>query len=109
MSVLPLDGAGYPIPTLGYVDGGARTVSIAATSNRTSTAFTATTDIISVCPTVDCFIRLGSNTVTAASTDHFLPANLYQDIAITPTTKDRYIAVIRAGTVDGTLYISERE
>ena len=109
MSILPIDGAGYPIPALGYLDGGARTVTVTSSSNRTSSTFATTTDVISVCATVDCFIRLGSNTVTAANTDHFLPANLYQDIAITPTTKDRYLAVIRAGSTDGTLYISERE
>jgi hypothetical protein len=109
MSTLPLDTSGYPVPTLGYLDGGARTLTLSATSNRTSTSFTTTTNVISIYSTIDCFIRLGSNTVTAANTDHFIPANMYQDIAITPATKDRHIAAIRAGAIDGTMYISERE
>ncbi len=109
MSTLPLDASGYPIPTLGYLDGGARTLALTSTTARTSTPFSITTDIISVYATIDCFIRLGNNTVTAANTDHFIPGNMYQDIAITPNTKDRYISGIRAGSLDGTLYISERE
>lgn len=109
MSTLPLDTFGNPVPALGYLDGGARTLVLTTTSNRITTPFSNTTDVISIFSTIDCFIRLGTNTVTAANTDHFIPANMYQDIAVSPATKDRYIAGLRAGSLDGTLYISERE
>lgn len=109
MATLPIDNLGHPIPALGYVDGGARTVAIAATSTRTLTPFTPDTTVISVYATVPCFIRLGDNAVTSATTDHYIPASVYQDIAIGPATKDRYLAAIRAEPTSGTLYISERE
>jgi hypothetical protein len=109
MATLPLDTQGNPIPALGYMDGGAKTVTIASTTNRTSSTFGTSTRVISVYATVACFIRLGTSTVNAAATDHYIPAGVYHDIAIGPSTKDRYLAAIRADGTDGTLYISERE
>jgi hypothetical protein len=108
MADMPLDQRGNPVPTLGYLDGGDFVLTVTATSARNSTPFNAQTRVISIYATVPCFIRLGNNTVTATTGDHFIPDGTYLDIAVGPNTKDRHLAVIRA-TSDGTLYISERE
>lgn len=109
MTTLPLDSLGNPIPTLGYVDGGARTVALTASSARNASGISTGTRVVTLYATVPCFIRLGDNTVTATSTDHYFPADVYYDIAVGADSKDRFIAAIRAGATDGTLYISERQ
>ena len=107
MTTLPNDNLGRPIPALGYVDGGAKTIAITATSTRNTTPISAEIKVISLYATSPCYIRLGDNAVTASTTDHYIPADNYLDIAIGPETKDRYIAALRV-SADGTLYISER-
>lgn len=108
MATMPLDTLGNPIPTLGYVDGGAKTIAITNTSARNASAISSGTRVITLYATVPCFIRLGDNTVTATASDHYFPAGVYYDVAIGPDTKDRYVAALRAEG-DGTLYISERQ
>lgn len=108
MTTMPLDTLGNPIPTLGYVDGGARTVPIGLVSARNTTAIGADTRVVTLFATSACFIRLGDVTVTAAATDHYFPAGVYYDVAIGPETKDRYIAALQVSAT-GTLYISERQ
>lgn len=109
MTQMPTDTLGNPIPALGYVDGGAKTVALTVTSARNSTAISASTRVITLYATVACYLRFGDSTVTANNTDHFFPSGTYYDVAIGPDTKDRYVAAIRDGTTDGTLYISERQ
>jgi hypothetical protein len=108
MADMPIDQRGNPVPVLGYLDGGDFTLAISNTSARNATPFNAQTKVISIFATVPCFIRLGDNTVTATSGDHFIPDGTYLDIAVNGNTKDRHLAVIRTST-DGTLYVSERE
>lgn len=108
MANMPLDVRGNPVPALGYLDGGDFVLAITTLSARNAAPFNTQTRVISVYATVPCFIRLGNNTVTATSGDHFIPDGTYLDIAVGPNTKDRHLAVIHA-SADGTLYISERE
>ena len=65
--------------------------------------------MISVYATVPMFIRLGDSTVTATTSDHYLPAEAYLDIAVGGgrATQYGYAAFIRASS-DGTVYISEK-
>ena len=106
MTQMPLDSLGSPIPALGYADGGAQHITITS-SNTRSTAFSSICRVISVFASTPAYIRLGDSTVTATTADHYLPAGIYLDIAVGPSTQDRYLAVLRADT-DGTLHISER-
>lgn len=108
MTTMPLDTLGNPVPTLGYVDGGAKTVAITSSSTRNASAIGAGTKVVSIYATAACFLRFGDISVTAAATDHYFPAGTYCDVAVGPDTKDRYIAAIRLDT-DGMLYISERQ
>ena len=101
--LLPLDASGHPIDLLHLMPGTAQQISVTATSARNATAFAATTAAIAVYTTKDCFIRTGGSSVTAANTDHFLPAGFYTTLAL---KGDTYLAATSNGT-NGTLYVSE--
>lgn len=103
INLLPVDGNGNPIDVMRLKSGGAQQISFTNSSARQTNAFSSDRVAISVYATKDCFIRTGDNTVTAAGTDHFLPAGFYTTIALKGHT---HIAVIRS-VENGTLYISE--
>lgn len=109
-TLLPRDDDETPIQALGLRPGGAHTLAVGAASTRTQTAFAASTCVISVYATAPVHIRLGDGAVTAAATDHFLPADTLVDLSLgggkRPT--HTHLAAIRTG-IDCTLYISERE
>lgn len=110
MTILPQDTFDRPIPALRLRPGGAHTITAGATSARNTTGFADSTRIVSVFATVPVFVRFGGSTVTAATTDHYIPEGLYYDIAIGGDEAPQYkhVAVIRASS-DGTVYISEKE
>ncbi len=109
MTLLPTDTNNNPIPVLRPRPGFAQTVAVTAAAARNTNAFDTATRVIGVYATVPMFIRLGNNTVTATTSDHYLPADTYMDIAVagSATQTYGYIAAIRASS-DGTLYISEK-
>lgn len=111
-TLLPKDADNNPIPALRLKDDSAHSVAIGVTSARNNTAFDSATQIISLYATAACYVRLGNSSVTATTSDHYFPAGVYYDIAISggdgKSSQDLYIAVIRASE-DGTLYISEKE
>ena len=109
VTVLPRDVDDRVIPALRLRPGAAQTVAVTSASARPATAFNTETRVISLYATVPMFVRLGDNTVTAAATDHFLPAETYLDIAVGggKVTQYGYVAFIRASS-DGTVYVSEK-
>lgn len=112
MSKQPRDDGNDAIPVLGLRPNGGQSVSIAATTTR-STAIANHIRVVTLYGTVDAFIETGDVTVEANnSNSHFLPATVPYDISLGAETvaseNDRYIAVI-AESDTGTLYISERE
>ena len=109
-TLLPQDIDNNPIPALRLKENGAHTINVSATSARNATAFAASTRVISLYCDTDIYIAFGNNSVNATTSDHFFPAGLYYDIAIGSERSghDTHIAAIRS-SVDGTLYISEKE
>jgi len=111
-TLLPKDADNNVIPALRLADGGAHNIAATATAARNATAFAESTKIISLYSTVPVYIKLGDQNVTATTADHFFPAGVYYDIAITAgsgkTAQDQYLSVLRI-TDDGTLFISEKE
>jgi hypothetical protein len=61
------------------------------------------TSLVRLFPTVDCFIEFGDSP-TATTSSHFFPGGLIQYVGVDVIKK---IAVIKAGTPTGTLYIME--
>lgn len=104
-TLLPLDDNGNPIQFLTpKILAGSQKVNTTATTAR-STAFASETKVIGIWATQDMFVRMGGSSITAANTDHFIPASQYFRL---PTKGNLYIAAIRS-SADGILYISELE
>ncbi len=109
-TLLPRDDDNFPIPALSLRAGGAHAISATAASQRNATPFSADTRVIGLYATEPVYVRLGDASVTAATTDHYFPAGVYYDISLGNAKTDRatHIAVLKAGTNDGTLYVSEK-
>jgi hypothetical protein len=111
-TLLPVDADNKTIPALRLKSGGAHILAVTGTSARNSTAFHADTKVISLYATGPVFIKFGDNTVTATTADHYFPAGVYYDVAISGGGKKgaqyTHMAFIRADA-DCTLYISEKE
>ncbi len=109
MTMLPVDSNNNPIPALRLRSGGAHSIAAGASSARNSTAFDSATKVVSVYATVPIYIKMGGSGVTAASTDHYFPAETYYDFAIEGASGAHmtHIAVLRASG-DGMVYISEK-
>lgn len=110
MSKQPRDEANYPIPVLNYKPNSGQQMFLSGNS-AISTAFGASTRVLSAYSTVDCFFEIGDITTTAnLSTSHFLPAGVYIDISLgsdfNAALNAKHISVISEG--EGTVYISER-
>jgi hypothetical protein len=111
MSLLPIDLDNQPIQVLGLKrTDGVHQIAISATSARNTTGFNATTRVISIFATVDCFVEQGDESVIATTSRHLVPAGIYLDLDIGggKTSENPYLAVISSGPT-GTLFISERE
>ena len=111
-TLLPKDADNNTIPALRMRDNGAHNITTSAISARNSIAFDSGTKVVSIYATEPVFIAFGDSSVTATTSDHYFPAGVYYDIAISggsgKGSQNLYIAALSAG-VDGTLYISEKE
>ncbi len=112
-TLLPTDADNNPIQALRLKSGGAHTIAATtAASARNATAFADTTKIISLYATGAVYVRFGTSTVTAATTDHYFPEGLYYDFAIASGNNKGASAshvAIRAVSANATVYISEKE
>lgn len=109
MSSLPLDTNNNPIPTLRLKSGGAHQIAVSSVSNRNSSQFGEDTRVISIYSDVGVYIKMGDSTVIATTSDHYFPAGVYYDFAISAASGAHvtHIAVLRSDS-DGTAYISEK-
>ncbi len=109
-TIMSIDADNNPIPAVRLRTGGAHSISVTASSARNATAFNADTRVVSLYATGPVFVKFGTSSVTAATTDHYFPAGIYYDIAIGggKTDQHTHLAAIRADA-DCTLYISEKE
>ncbi|MEK7802583.1 MAG: hypothetical protein AAB276_09030 [Pseudomonadota bacterium] len=109
-TLLPTDDNNNPIPALRLKTGAAHNVTVSATSNRNTVDFGDDTQIVSLYANVPVYIRFGDNSSVATSSDHYFPAGLYYDFAIggEGAAKFTNVAVLRADTTNGNVYISEK-
>ena len=111
-TLLPKDADNNVIPALRLADGGAHSISVSATAAINSVAFSPETKVISLYATAPVYLKFGDNNVDATTNDHFFPANMYYDIAITAgsgkTAHNAYVSVLSVSE-DCTLFISEKE
>jgi len=123
MSQMPRDSIGNPVPALRLAqddegESKAHTISVSDTSAKNTTAFTC--KVASFYATVPVYLKFAeSDDVTATSSDHYFPAGIYYDFAIginspkgvetDPDQQYTHVAALRAGSDNGSLYISEKE
>lgn len=110
-TLLPKDADNNVIPALRLRDGGAHTLNVTGAASRNTAAFDDDTKVISVYATVPVYMKFGDASVAATTADHYFPAGVYYDIAITGGSSkgahDAYVSVLRFDE-DGTVYISEK-
>ena len=111
-TLLPKDADNNPIPALRLKDGGAHSVAIVSAATSNATASDSNTKVVSLYATTACYIKFGDAGVTATTTDHYYPADVYYDIALggggNKGPHHTHISVLRI-VDDGTLFISEKE
>ncbi len=111
-TLLPKDADNNIIPALRLRDNGAHTLNTSVTSVRNSIAFDQETKVISIYATEPVFLNFGDNTAVATANDHYFPAGVYYDVAISGGSgkgaQDVYIAALAAESA-GVLYVSEKE
>ena len=110
-TLLPRDSENNVIPAVRLKSSGAHAVNATATSARNSTAFNDETQVISLYATVPVYVKFGTSSVTATSSDHYFPAGVYYDFSIGGGKVAHYshVAFLRVGSTDGIVYISEKE
>lgn len=110
-TLLPLDGANHVIPAIRLKSSGAHSIAATASSACNTTAFADDTQIISLYATVPVYIKFGTSGVSATSSDHYFPAGIYYDLSVGGGAVSHYthLAVLRVGSEDGMVYISEKE
>ncbi len=111
-TLLPKDADNNIIPALRLRDNGAHQITAAATANRNNIPFNPDTKIISIYATVPVYIAFGGSNIDANTSDHFFPAGVYYDIAISggnaKGSQKSYLSVLQASD-GGTVFISEKE
>lgn len=111
-TLLPKDADNNIIPALRLRDNGAHVINTSMTTARNNMAFDKETKVIGIFATEPVFINFGDNTVMATTSDHYFPAGVYYDIAISGGSgkgaQDVYIAALAVES-DGLLYVSEKE
>ena len=100
---MPSRFQGEMFQVLGLGMGSPTTVSLSTGSNLNSTALAGTLRLVRLWASVDCFVKVGGSSVTAATTDHPLTAKIPE---IFHLDASEYVAgIVSSGT--GTLFISE--
>lgn len=110
-TLLPKDSENNVIPAVRLKPDGAHTINATATSARNAVAFAADTQVISFYATVPVYMKFGGASVSATSADHYFPAGVYYDFSIGGGKVSHYthVAVLRVGSSDGVVYVSEKE
>ena len=111
-TLLPKDDDNNIIPALRLADGLAHQITSTGNAVSNTTAFSDQTKIISLFATEPVFIKFCQTGVTATTSDHFFPAGVYYDIAISggagKGVHSPYISVL-AVDADATVFISEKQ
>lgn len=96
-------GAAIPVNILLGL-GGSISISAEAASQRVQLANSGIVGVSITAVGADVYFNLGDNTVTASTASHYLPEGQSRDFRASP---GQYIAVMRAGSTDGFLKITQ--
>lgn len=107
----PKDADGVALQALRpLLTAGSHQIIVTSTTARNSIAFGSASSALSLWALQDMFVRFGDSTVTATTSDHFIPKEMWLTFSLGGDllTAATHIAAIRDIT-DGTLHISEQE
>ena len=111
-TLLPKDADNNIIPALRLKDGGAHNIASGAVAQRNVTAFDEGTKIISLFATEAVYLKFGDDNVAATTADHYFPAGVYYDIALSggagKGAQHSHMSVLQVSTA-GNVFISEKE
>jgi len=111
-TLLPKDADNNIIPALRLKDNGAHNIVGGATAQRNLVAFDENTKIISIFATEAIYIKFGESDVIATTNDHYFPAGVYYDVAISggggKGAQHQYISILQVSST-GNVFISEKE
>ena len=111
-TLLPKDADNNVIPALRLKDNAAHNIAATSVAARNINPFDVETKVISLYATAPVYIKFGDNTVSATNNDHYFPAGLYYDVALSggsgKGSEHNYLSVLQVSET-GTVYISEKE
>ena len=111
-TLMPKDADNNIIPALRLKDGGAHNIASSGSAQRNTTAFNQDTKVISLYATEAVYIKFGETDVAATANDHYFPAGLYYDIALSgggaKGAHYAYISVLQVANA-GNVFVSEKE
>lgn len=109
-TTMPHDASGGFVQVLRPLSGGAHHITVSGSSARNSSAFNSATRTIEILSDTACYFQTGDSSVTASSSDHYLPADVGRVYAVggDKQTQHTHIAVIQV-SAGGTLHVSELE
>lgn len=105
---LPIDVGGNPIPAIQLNGDKAHHLTAGAVSTRNTIPFSKYTSIISLFVEgtgEGIYLQFGDNTVTVTNASHHFPAGVYYNFALKDGVTN--LAVLRKGSADQTVHISE--
>lgn len=106
---LPIDAGGNPIPAICLPAGrGAHHLTAASSASRNTVAFSPYTSIVSFFVEGSgegVYFDFGDATVTATTASHHFPAGVYYNFALKEGMT--HVSVLRKGSTDQTVHISE--
>lgn len=111
-TLLPKDADNNAIPALRLKDSGAHNIAVSVASARNAAAFNSETKVVSLYATGPVYLNFGDSSASASTSDHYFPAGIYYDVAISggggKGVQHTHVAALRADQ-DCSLYISEKE
>ncbi|MCK5384125.1 MAG: hypothetical protein KAJ29_01020 [Alphaproteobacteria bacterium] len=109
-TLLPRDANNVPLPAMRLKNDCAHVIDVSSTSAKNTSAFDQQTRIVSLYATGPVYLRFGSSSVTATTSDHYFPEGVYCDVSIggDKTGQSSHVAVI-AASYDCQLFISEKQ
>ena len=105
---MPIDAGGNAIPAICLSENRAHHLTAGSSNSRNTVPFDAYTSIISVYVEGSgegIYMKFGDVTATATSASHHFPAGVYYNFALKEGMT--HLAVLRKGSTDQTVHISE--
>lgn len=104
MATFPIDRNQFAIPVLRF--GSSQHIAVSTGAAARSSAITSGVQVILFCCDVACYVKLGNSSVTATSSDAYIPANFPIELSLGASDPlSTNISIL--GTASGTAHFTE--